>query len=175
MTQFVTEAVREHGPEGPEDEEIRENLEGMVMRFGSVSTGMISLYQAISGGKDWDDFADPLAKGVSPLLLYMFCLYTAFFYFAVLNVVTGMFCTEAISVSAEDRDHLVEDELRKTMDMVSQFKQLFAEVDADGDGEMTWAEFKSKQNDARVLGLFKYLELDIAAGKALFEIIDAEK
>merc|ERR1719161_630232 len=172
MTQFVTETVRYYEEAGPEDEEIRENLEVMVMRFGSVTTGMISLYQAISGGKDWDDFADPLAKGVSPLLLYLFCLYTAFFYFAVLNVVTGMFCTEAISVSAEDRDHLVEDEIRKTMEMVMQFKQLFAEVDADGDGMMTWAEFKSKQDDPRVLGLFKHLELDLATGKGLFQVID---
>merc|ERR1711959_250736 len=146
----------------------------MKENFGTVVNGLFALYQGISGGMDWGDLVEPLSVGVSRWFEPIFCVYTAFFYFAVLNVVTGVFCNEAISASERDQDHLIREEMNKAHGMVAQFKRVFESADFDGDGCISWEEFKMHQADYRVQALCRYMELEISETRMLFKLLDTD-
>lgn len=175
VIQLVTEQVQMSGLEGAlVSEEEAENLQLMTELFENVPIAMVSLYQGISGGIDWGDLANPLANGISKWCLLLFCLYTAFFYFAVLNVVTGVFCNEAISASAKDQDHIMREELQRTTSVVNQFKRMFEEADENHDGMVTWTEFKDQVGDPRTQAMFKQLELDVGEARSLFKLLTSD-
>ena len=59
--------------------------------WGSVPRSVYSLFKSITNGTSWELVAEPLGD-VHGIWLALFLLYIAFAYFAVLNVVTGVFC-----------------------------------------------------------------------------------
>eukprot|EP00413_Alexandrium_margalefii_P030028 CAMPEP_0204556198 /NCGR_PEP_ID=MMETSP0661-20131031/29422_1 /ASSEMBLY_ACC=CAM_ASM_000606 /TAXON_ID=109239 /ORGANISM="Alexandrium margalefi, Strain AMGDE01CS-322" /LENGTH=59 /DNA_ID=CAMNT_0051563305 /DNA_START=56 /DNA_END=231 /DNA_ORIENTATION=+ len=56
---------------------------------------MFTLFQAITGGISWHEPVETLGQ-VSVMLVWLFTAYLSFTYFAVMNVVTGVFCNSAI-------------------------------------------------------------------------------
>merc|ERR1719335_682896 len=76
LTQVVTDFVREN----PE-------MEGSELTdyYGSLTLSLFSLYQAISGGNDWAQLADPLINNVHSGFAMFFAVYTAFWMLAVVN------------------------------------------------------------------------------------------
>merc|ERR1712196_248947 len=71
--------------------------------WGSLTSSMFTLFKSISGGVSWQDASEPLQWVYQPLQ-WLFAGYIAFTYFAVLNVVTGVFCNSAIETASRDPD-----------------------------------------------------------------------
>eukprot|EP00913_Durusdinium_trenchii_P025920 g24323.t1 len=66
---------------------------------------MQTLYMATTGGFDWKEALDLVAKiGEGGILAFLF--YIAFFNFAVFNVLTGMFVDHAMKWSQSDNQTL---------------------------------------------------------------------
>ena len=63
----------------------------LVRYYGSLWTTMLHLFMSISGGISWVELISPLEK-ISIAWVFLFLFFISFTYFAVLNVVTAVFC-----------------------------------------------------------------------------------
>merc|ERR550525_2081062 len=76
--------------------------------LSSLARTILSLWQAISGGADWDSMAHPLITEVHSLMGVAFAAYIAFALLALLNVVTGVFVQTALQSALEEEDNFME-------------------------------------------------------------------
>eukprot|EP00929_Paragymnodinium_shiwhaense_P018524 TRINITY_DN12934_c0_g2_i1.p1 TRINITY_DN12934_c0_g2~~TRINITY_DN12934_c0_g2_i1.p1 ORF type:complete len:602 (-),score=91.16 TRINITY_DN12934_c0_g2_i1:389-2194(-) len=93
--QVVTSYRMEHS-DSPQNEEL-------VYWWGSLTRSMLSLFEAVCGGCDWDSLVRPLSE-VSPLFVLLFVMYIAFTVFAIMNVITGIFVDSAIRQTVQIKD-----------------------------------------------------------------------
>merc|ERR1712232_679468 len=63
--------------------------------WGCLGAALSTLFMSISGGARWHDALRPLNE-IGPVAVVVFYAYITFTYFAVLNVVTGVFCQSAM-------------------------------------------------------------------------------
>eukprot|EP00929_Paragymnodinium_shiwhaense_P000503 TRINITY_DN100743_c0_g1_i1.p1 TRINITY_DN100743_c0_g1~~TRINITY_DN100743_c0_g1_i1.p1 ORF type:complete len:591 (-),score=55.99 TRINITY_DN100743_c0_g1_i1:139-1911(-) len=71
--------------------------------YGSVGKTMLVLYEVMSSGRSWGDVADPIQQDISPYVVVIFIVYTAFVFFAMMNVVTSYFVENTIRAVEESR------------------------------------------------------------------------
>merc|ERR1719507_1040494 len=72
--------------------------------YGSVPRAVLSLFQGLTGGVDWNDLVDPLITQVSPWMGVLFFVYTSFAILAVMNVVTATFVQQAIDRAGQVKE-----------------------------------------------------------------------
>jgi len=142
--------------------------EGLRELWGSVGTGMISLFMALTGGLDWRDAADPLIAA-GEVYYVLFLIYIAVLYIAVLNVLIGMFCESAQQVASRDEDTMIEDENISEALYKDNVRKLFQHLDEDESGEITYSEFSKKMDNKEVLAILNYIGLDISNADRLFD------
>lgn len=142
--------------------------------WGSLSTSMFTLFKAIAGGLSWQEAVDCLElAGVAMVLIFLF--FIAFAYFAVLNVVTGVFCQSAIESSQHDKEVVVQNELAKRKSYEEKITQLFRGIDTNDDGCITLQEFENHLQDEQVIAYFDALELGTSDAWSLFKLLDSDK
>jgi len=156
-------------------EDNAEDLENMTAMFGSIFSSLYFLYKAMSGGADWGDVAQPLEEQIHFLFALFFCMYIAFTVFAVLNVVTGVFVDQAMIMSRQDHELVIDEELSREGSDINEFIRMFHEADADGNGNVSWDEFQSHIEDERVKAYFKVLDLHVDQAEELFVLLDPAK
>merc|ERR550532_3496428 len=145
--------------------------EDIMEHWGSVETSMRTLLMAITGGNDWKELAAPLWQvGAHYYILFLF--YIAFIVFAVLNLLTGIFVDQAMQMAALDRDNVIHEALEKEDSFARNMRDLFASVDADQSGQITWKEFNTHAKDKNVQRYFAAMELDVSDAKQLFTLLD---
>merc|ERR1719326_2539993 len=83
----LTQLVADHRYE---QEDGQDSIE-LTRYYGSLARSMLTLFEAISGGVDWDELVVPLIDDISPFCAVLFVMYIAFCTLAMLNVVTGVF------------------------------------------------------------------------------------
>ncbi|OLQ08794.1 tRNA pseudouridine synthase A [Symbiodinium microadriaticum] len=149
-----------------------ENAE-LSRMFGSLIGSMSTLLRSISGGMNWQGPADALGQ-VGTEWEVLFTLYVTFSCFAVLNVMTGVFCHSAITGAAQDEHLMVQSLLQEKDQFRQKFEQLFQEVDDDGTGHITLNEFERHFNDASLAALFEALDLPSTDAWSLFQTLDAD-
>merc|ERR1719221_1898603 len=66
--------------------------------WGTLTTSTFTLYKSITGGISWHDVVDPLGQ-MHFIWSVLFIVFISFSYFAVLNVITGVFCNSAIDTA----------------------------------------------------------------------------
>jgi len=79
--------------------------------FHSLGQTILSLWQALSGGVDWGDVADPLMSEVEPLLGVAFAAFIAFAILALMNVVTGVFVQTALHSAEQEEETFLTDQI----------------------------------------------------------------
>jgi len=136
--------------------------------WGSVGSGMISLFMALTGGLDWRDAADPLtATGEVYYALFLF--YMAILYIAILNVLIGMFCESAAQVKMHDEDTMILDEQASEALYKENVEKLFTHLDKDKSREITYSEFcKEKEDNKEVRAILNVIGLDDSDADRLF-------
>ena len=75
--------------------------------FSSLWETMLSLFMAIAGGVSWEEVIAPL-RYVSEIWGLAYLVFFSFTYFAVLNVVTAVFCSTAIESAKNDHATVVQ-------------------------------------------------------------------
>jgi len=131
--------------------------------YGSVPRAMLSLFQGLTGGVDWNDLSEPLVS-ISPWFGLTFVIYMAFASIAVMNVVAGTFVQQAI----ERAEHM--NEVRK----VSQASYLFRTLDEHREGFITFEEIQGHMETAAVRDFFQSIDLDVSEARCLFDMLDAD-
>jgi len=130
--------------------------------FGNVSRSALSLFEAVTGGRDWADLYDELS-GLDPWFgSYPFLLYIAFTVLAILNIVNGLFLETAMDRAREERD----------LYLASNARAVFARADQGHTGLITWPNFQSALDHSDMVDFFEAIDIDISEAKELFDLLD---
>lgn len=139
--------------------------------WGSVTASMLTLFQSISDGLSWSHAIDPLSE-VHTVWVVLFIVFISFVYFAVLNVVTGVFVQSAVESAQRDHDMLMQAmQADKEMHM-QKIKELFKILDAKESGVFTLRQFEKHIEDESVQTYLASLELDTVDAWKLFKLLD---
>jgi len=132
--------------------------------FGSLWRCVLTLFQAMTGGVDWNVLIVPLVDRISPLLAFVFSFYIAFAVLAMMNVITGVFVESALLTAKEDKEaHLL-----------NHVRVLFDKTDSDRSGTISWEEFSIKLSDPNMIKYFKVLDIDMSEARGLFTLLDTD-
>uniref|UniRef100_A0A7S0B6Y0 EF-hand domain-containing protein n=1 Tax=Pyrodinium bahamense TaxID=73915 RepID=A0A7S0B6Y0_9DINO len=146
----------------------------LLQRFGSLRSSILSLYMAMSGGRNWGDLYDIL-QDLPMTYRALFLVFITFAIFAVVNIVTGIFVENALQSQQTDRDIIVQEELESKREYFRQMKEVFDELDDDNTGCISEKEFEAKLNDERVIAYFNALKLDVNDAHTLFMLLDYDQ
>jgi len=138
-----------------------------------VPTTMYSLLLAISGGVDWMDVVQPLAK-ISTVYQVLFAFYVLFVIIGVLNVLTSVFVQRASELVKLDRDLVIQCQLVSNETFLKEMKAIFEEVDVDSSGTITWEKFREYLENEHVQAYFATQQLDTSDARQLFNLLDSD-
>lgn len=171
---LFTDAVTGHFKENPGPWE-ENSVEFMLnARFGTLLGTMATLFGSICGGVNWIDVLDSLAS-ISIIWAFLFAFYMSFCLFAMLNVMTGVFCQGAIESAERDQEMLVHAVVQDRASYKDSLTKLFASIDDDKSGYVNIKEFEHHFSDESVLSIFRALNLDHHDAWELFAAIDSNQ
>jgi Ca2+-binding EF-hand superfamily protein len=126
---------------------------------------------AVTGGDDWANVMAPLEEANS-CFRPLFIGYVAFMVIGMMNVVTGLFVDQAISIASLNRRARVREKRTEEERLTKELAEIFNEVDIDGDGTLTRDEFEYLAKDERVVMTLTSLDLDFSELQPLFSVLD---
>ncbi|OLQ00044.1 Voltage-dependent T-type calcium channel subunit alpha-1I [Symbiodinium microadriaticum] len=170
---LFTQAVNAHIYDPEATSMSAANLEFSAKYFGSLPDTMLSLFMAIANGVSWEDILAPL-RAISSAWVLLFLFYVAFTYFAVLNVVTGVFCQSAIDSAQNDHATLVQSMLANKEAHLHEIRALFSKLGASDSGVITYAMFEEKIDSPAVREYFETLGLDVWDAWSFFKLLDLD-
>jgi len=139
--------------------------------WSTIPRALLSLFMAITGGKDWRELYMPLAL-LHPTYGALFIFYIYFAVFGVLNVVTSVFIDATYQASLSDRDNVVQSEIDRNNLYLNSCKTFLSRADKQRTGELTWEQFEDYLQDEKVRAYLTTLELDESQARALFMLLD---
>mmetsp|Transcript_104384 Transcript_104384/g.292492 ORF Transcript_104384/g.292492 Transcript_104384/m.292492 type:complete len:518 (-) Transcript_104384:118-1671(-) len=145
-----------------------------VEYWGSVPRSMLTLFESVSNGVSWDTVAKPL-QDVGYLWLVLFLVYICFTFFAVLNVVTGVFCSCAIETTQRNPEVIATAMIKNKHTYIENLKLFFKSMDRDDSGMITLKEFEQMLEDEMMCAQLLALEIDTSDAWTLFKLIDHDK
>eukprot|EP00927_Polykrikos_kofoidii_P005658 TRINITY_DN12244_c0_g2_i1.p1 TRINITY_DN12244_c0_g2~~TRINITY_DN12244_c0_g2_i1.p1 ORF type:complete len:805 (-),score=147.50 TRINITY_DN12244_c0_g2_i1:118-2532(-) len=168
FTQSVTDHLIDRAIDGHKLNDAEKQLQGYFM---SLFRAILSLFQAMSGGLDWNEMAGPLFSdfGIGHGLL--FAAYIAFALLALMNVVTGVFVQTALQSARNEEDAFMTDQIVSLFSM-SEKQETTISLDeierslTDPKSAKEWLSIGVGEADAR--HLFKLLDID-STGYVPFE------
>jgi len=140
----------------------------------SVDESMLTLFLAISGGMNWTEALEPLrtVQGIAPYLLILYIIVAVF---AVLNVVTGVFCNTAIESAQSDKDIAIMKQMRKHDLQVQALRHIFKEIDHDKSNLVTLAELQEALSAKKLSSFLESMGISTQDVSTLFMIIDTDR
>jgi len=141
--------------------------------WGSVISSMLTLFMSISGGVSWQDAILPLHH-LSAFWTMLFVIFISFVIFAVLNVVTGVFCNSAINEAERDKHLAAMQVMTRRDEFVHSITKLFEDIDSDHSGTITLAEFQKFLGHEWFLAYFSSLDIDTSDVLTLFRLLDTD-
>jgi len=170
LTWCSYQALKQMGEEAFISQEKASNL---ARYFGTLDRTTLTLFMAVTGGRDWNEFFDTLE--LTDLGKEQFFLFICFACFAALNVINGVFVESAMRCSKIDREFVIEDEIQKRTKTVRDMFQLFQEMDSDNSGAISITEFEKQLEDERAVAYFNSLNLDVSEARTLFTLMDLDQ
>mmetsp|Transcript_44057 Transcript_44057/g.82376 ORF Transcript_44057/g.82376 Transcript_44057/m.82376 type:complete len:620 (-) Transcript_44057:182-2041(-) len=137
----------------------------LIEYYGNLPRAVLSLYQAMTGGVDWNDLSKPLETSIGPIMTIVFALYVAFAVLAMMNVVTGVFVESALGSAREEREK----------EVIGLVKKIFQVADHDQSGVLTWGEFSKTLEEPSNLKYFNSLGINPREARGLFTLLDADE
>merc|ERR1719356_581690 len=141
--------------------------------FGDFSFTLLTLFEAITGGRDWHEVLVALMD-MHWLYGSLFLVYIFFMTFLVLNVVVGGVVKTTSEVYKRDKNLVVQEEQQKVHHYSDEVKRFFRDADIDDSGSLSWDEFCKHLNDDKVKAYFQSLDLEISQAHTLFTLLDTD-
>lgn len=146
----------------------------MKLYWSSLPGSMLTLFQGITGGLDWGQTVPALLE-ISVVLVIALTAYIGFMVFAVLNVVTGIFCNTAIETASADKELAVMTQLANQKQYAESIRGIFKEIDQDGSEEITIDEFQRGMANEKLAAYFASVDIDVSDAWTLFSLIDGDR
>lgn len=141
--------------------------------FGSLQISMFTLFAAISGGLEWRHAMSSL-NVVGWVWTSLFILYISFCCFAVLNVMTGVFCHSAIAGAEQDHEFMVQSMVGEQERIRTVFGELFQMMDHDESGMITIKEFEHGFKVESTRAWFEALGIKAEDAWTIFRSLDRD-
>eukprot|EP00927_Polykrikos_kofoidii_P072970 TRINITY_DN69056_c0_g1_i1.p1 TRINITY_DN69056_c0_g1~~TRINITY_DN69056_c0_g1_i1.p1 ORF type:complete len:723 (+),score=107.73 TRINITY_DN69056_c0_g1_i1:157-2325(+) len=142
--------------------------------WGTLLRSMFTLFKTISGGISWHDVVIPLPS-VNFVAVPLFVGYVSFTFFAVLNVITGVFCESAIESTRSNQDMVLMAHVQNRKNYVRKIKNLFKQIDVDCSNAISSREFTEHLHQKHSHATFATLELEITEPSEIFCLIDTDR
>jgi voltage-gated sodium channel len=142
--------------------------------YGSMGATLWTLLGAVTGGYDWADVAQPIAA-IGPFYKLGFLVYILFVFFALLNVLTGIFVNVAMDSCAMNREIAIDAAITNKENIVKEVVDLFQEADKDRSGSLSWEEFEEYIQDEKIRAFFMALDLDVSSARRIFSMLDTSQ
>jgi len=163
---FFTQSITDHLVEKDIAGAIlSEDSQALALYFGSLGRAVLSLWQGISGGLDWDSICWPLFTEISSLTGFAFTAFIAFALLALMNVVTGVFVQTALLSARDEEDTF----------MQSQIIVLFSIADKDESATISWDEIEESLDDPSTSKEWKSIGVQAEDARSLFKLLDVER
>jgi len=169
FTQGVTSHRQQPGHVEPESE--FGETSPLEIYWSTVPRSMSTLFMSITGGVSWVGVVQPLSD-VGSGLVALFVGYVGFAQFAVLNVLTGVFCQNAIDSAQHDQDLVMQSIIQHKQMYVERLCKIFQELDTDESGTVTIEELEHHLGDEAIQAYFQALELDVSDVRTFFQLLD---
>merc|ERR1712039_595881 len=166
---LLTQAVTEHAVENGNDLD-----EVTKAYYGTLSRSICTLFMAVSEGKSWGQMVFGPLSQIGHVWVALFLIYIAFVYFAVLNVVTGVFCQNALESAQQDLDMVLHSQLKAKNSYVERLQILFSSMDTDKSGELSPKELAEHLKDERVQSFFRAMDVDTDNIWRLWNLMDQD-
>lgn len=144
------------------------------MYYGTLGDSVLTMWQAVSGGLDWRELANPMMK-VTPLLAPLFFGYTAFIMLVMMNLVTGIFVDNARSLRERETKRSLMKKLQRIFKSARRdARQSISATPGKGNAPQVITEesFKSQMAKPEMRQLFEKLNLEGADGASVFKLLD---
>ncbi|CAE7236764.1 unnamed protein product [Symbiodinium natans] len=142
--------------------------------WGSIGSSILSLFQAITGGDDWQNFilVFDISGDGSVVNTLVFSLFIAFATLVMMNLVTGVFVDGAQRIAREE----------KNQELLKHVRRLLAPQEAKSNGEVgadddfvTWLDFCQKLHNEEMRAYLMAFEMDTGQAKDIFYILDQDR
>jgi len=142
--------------------------------WGTLPRSIFTLFKAIASGVSWHEVVEPLAV-LHPAWVAFFIVYISFTFFAVLNVITGIFCERAIESVRQDHELVVQQHLLNRALYINTVKRLFKAIDVDDSNFISYKEFEVHLRDEHAVAFFAALELETNDAWEVFRLIKRDE
>merc|ERR1719284_1806319 len=149
-------------------------VDSMQEYFSSMPMTLLTLFMSITGGVSWWDVQRLLLE-VHVVYGIVFVSFISIMLLAVLNIITGIFVTDAVEMAASDHDVMMQAEQEMKLDEVKKLRQLFNRFDSAENAVLTLADFESHIRDPEVQVILGILGLDISEAPAFFKLLDVDQ
>merc|ERR1719464_295240 len=109
--------------------------------WGTVLQSIFTLFKSVSGGISWQDAVEPLSHA-GWLYVAVFIVFQVSTVFAIMNVITGVFCQSAMESAHLDKDQATMELLCNQDIMRAKFAEIFKALDRDSSGDLTIDELE---------------------------------
>jgi hypothetical protein len=149
----------------------------LVTFWGTLPDSMLTLFKVMTGGVDWEVISTPLAR-LGAGWVFLFIFFVCFEFFALLNVITGVYCQMAYEGAQQDKELMIQELLNNKRTHVENtrelFTKMFASLDSDDSGSVNMEEFQEHIANESVQAFFALLELESTDAFTLFQLLDAD-
>eukprot|EP00929_Paragymnodinium_shiwhaense_P038641 TRINITY_DN2039_c0_g1_i3.p1 TRINITY_DN2039_c0_g1~~TRINITY_DN2039_c0_g1_i3.p1 ORF type:complete len:912 (+),score=215.56 TRINITY_DN2039_c0_g1_i3:157-2892(+) len=163
---YFTQSITDHLVEREADMALSDHEQTLADLFNSIGRAILSLFQAMSGGLDWDTIAGPMFMEISSMNGFLFVCYIAFALLALMNVVTGVFVQTALQSARNEEDSF----------MTDQIVSIFKSSRDDSDSVLTLSEDEIAQSieDPGLAKEWKSIGVAREDARYLFRLLDVE-
>jgi len=150
------------------------HCDAMLQRhWASVPESMLTLFLSITGGLSWTEALEPL-RTVSGVAFSCLIVYVFLSYFAILNVVTGVFCNNAIESSKADKDIAIMKQMEWHKGQLRALKGVFNEIDNDKSNKVSIKELEVAMSQEKLASFMESMDISTQDIWTLFLILDAD-
>jgi len=165
-----SEIKSEYDKAAASSEGVSKELEELDDVIGGVLPLMYTLIQVLTLDS-WNGIARPMMEYISWSFAYWY-LYIAIAVIVMMNLVTAVIVENALKNSQNDADALLQEKKKQKQLELARFRQVFNDLDENGDGELTWQEFKSAFDDKGLSSDLRLLGIEPENCREMFNIMD---
>jgi len=147
-----------------------QRLTALLELLGGLDRMMYTLIQVLTEDS-FHAFMREVLFFVPYSWLYFYS-YMAVACFVLMNLVTAIIVENAMQSSANDREHVLQEKASKQRKDLNELKALFALMDSDGSGTLSWGEFQESFGDETMCKKWMLLDFLPEECKELFSLLD---